>query len=118
MTKRFGTTLIALLACGTVEPSFAQRPPDAPANTNTTGPAPQDPKACADDKRARLGQGDTVEVPQQDKSVSEKLAATDGVICPPADIDPAIRVPAPGGGAMPVIPPPGSPGGDPSVRPK
>ena len=32
--------------------------------------------------------------------------------------DPDIRAPTPQGGSMPVIPPPGSPGGDPNIRPK
>jgi hypothetical protein len=39
------------------------------------------------------------------------------VICPP-NVDPGIKVPAPETGKMPVIPPPGSPGGDPNVKPK
>ena len=108
------------LCLATVAPSFAQGPPDTPKDTQQSAPAqpPLDPKACASDKRATLGGGDTVQVPWPDKSVSEKLAATDGVICPPPDIDPDIHVPSRGGGAMPVIPPPGSPGGDPSVQPK
>jgi len=57
---------------------------------------------------------------QQDlanKTLSEKLDQTAGVICPP-DIDPAIKVPTPNAGKTPVIPPPGSPGGDQSVQPK
>jgi hypothetical protein len=51
------------------------------------------------------------------KTLSEKLDQTAGVFCPP-DIDPAIKVPTPNAGKTPVIPPPGSPGGDPSVQPK
>ena len=54
--------------------------------------------------------------PRED--LSNKLARTDGVICPPPGVDPDIHEPAPGGGRTPVIPPPGSPGGDPSTRPK
>jgi hypothetical protein len=50
--------------------------------------------------------------------LGDKLARSDGVLCPPAGVDPEIRAPTPDGGNMPVIPPPGSPGGDPSVRPK
>jgi hypothetical protein len=109
--------LLGFLAAG---PSVAQGPPDTPKDTQNAAPAqpPLDPKACASDKRATLGGGDTVEVPRPDKSLSEKLAATDGVICPPPEIDPDIHLPSRGGGAMPVLPPPGSPGGDPSVRPK
>jgi hypothetical protein len=41
------------------------------------------------------------------------------VLCPPAGVDPEMHAPAPStDGSMPVIPPPGSPGGDPTVRPK
>jgi len=40
------------------------------------------------------------------------------VICPPADVDPDMHKPAPGGGRTPVIPPPGSPGGDQKSVPK
>ena len=53
-----------------------------------------------------------------DQSLSDKLAQSEGVICPPRGVDPAIAEPPPGGGLTPVIPPPGSPGGDPTVRPK
>jgi hypothetical protein len=50
--------------------------------------------------------------------LGDKLAKSDAVLCPPAGVDPEIRAPTPDSGNMPVIPPPGSPGGDPSVRPK
>jgi hypothetical protein len=61
--------------------------------------------------------GKTAPPPAGDQSLSKRLEQTDGVICPP-DIDPDIKAPTPQGGRMPVIPPPGSPGGDPTVRPK
>ena len=48
----------------------------------------------------------------------DKLAKSDGVLCPPSGIDPEIRAPTPETGNMPVISPPGSPGGDPNIRPK
>jgi hypothetical protein len=48
----------------------------------------------------------------------EQLSESKGVICPPAGIDPGIAVPPVGGGRTPVIPPPGSPGGDPNLQPK
>jgi hypothetical protein len=51
------------------------------------------------------------------KSLSDKLDQGGGVICPP-DVDPGMKAPAPETGKMPVIPPPGSPGGDPTVKPK
>jgi hypothetical protein len=51
--------------------------------------------------------------------LSERLSQSKGVICPPAGIDPGIAAtPPPGGGRTPVIPPPGTPGGDPSIQPK
>ena len=51
---------------------------------------------------------------------SERLPrSADGVICPPPGVDPEMAVKPPASGSKtPVIPPPGSPGGDPSVRPK
>jgi hypothetical protein len=52
------------------------------------------------------------------ESLGDKLARSDGVLCPPAGIDPEMRAPAPDIGKTPVIPPPGSPGGDPTIRPK
>jgi len=51
------------------------------------------------------------------KTLSDKLDQGGGVICPPS-VDPGIKTPAPDTGNMPVIPPPGSPGGDPKVQPK
>jgi hypothetical protein len=73
--------------------------------TSTTGHAlAADDKACSQEERTN-------------KTLSEKLDQTAGVICPP-DIDPAIKAPTPNAGKTPVIPPPGSPGGDPTVQPK
>lgn len=40
-----------------------------------------------------------------DGSLSDQLDATDGVIQPPAGIDPGLVKPPPAGGATPVIPP-------------
>jgi hypothetical protein len=51
------------------------------------------------------------------KTLSDKLDQGGGVICPP-NVDPGMKTPAPETGKMPVIPPPGSPGGDPKVQPK
>jgi hypothetical protein len=51
-------------------------------------------------------------------NLSDELSRSKGVICPPAGVDPGISAPAVGGGIMQVIPPPGTPGGDPSVIPK
>lgn len=63
-----------------------------------------DDKACSQQERTN-------------KTLSEKLDQTAGVICPP-DIDPAIKARTPNAGKTPVIPPPGSRGGDQIVQPK
>ncbi len=55
---------------------------------------------------------------QNAEPLSDKLAKSDGVLCPPGGVDTEMHVPTPNAGTTPVIPPPGSPGGDPSVRPK
>ena len=53
----------------------------------------------------------------QGENLSEKLSRDEGVLCPP-NLDPNIKLPTPDAGITPVIPPPGSPGGNPNVRPK
>src|ERR1700686_4373564 len=52
------------------------------------------------------------------RPLSERLAESKGVLCPPPGIDPGLAVPPVGGGRMRVIPPPGTPGGDPGIQPK
>lgn len=75
-----------------------------------------DPKSCAPGERL---QADGTNPPQvkDGEPLSDKLARTGGVLCPP-NVGTDMRAPAPGGGKTPVIPPPGSPGGDQSVQPK
>lgn len=63
-----------------------------------------DLKACTEQERGN-------------QTLSEKLGQTNGVICPP-DIDKGMKAPTPDAGKTPVIPPPGSPGGNPNVQPK
>ena len=76
-----------------------------------------DPKACAPGERLRAGPRGPSLSATTGESTSDKLARTDGVICPP-EVDPGIKAPTPDVGKMPIIPPPGSRGGDPTVRPK
>jgi hypothetical protein len=88
----------------------------APALAQDKPPAASDPKACAPGER--MPQGATPgAAATTGENLSNKLARTDGVICPP-NVDPEIKKPTPEVGKMPVIPPPGSPGGDQNVRPK
>ena len=83
----------------------------------TLDPGTVDPKACSEQQRLRSADGNAARDPSA-QSLSEKLNSTDGVICPPPNVDTEIKAPTPDAGTMPVIPPPGSPGGDPTVRPK
>ena len=94
----------ALLLCAAATTAAAQNSPSA-----------VDLKGCAPSERLQTD-GKAPEA-KAGEPLSDKLARTDGVICPP-NVDPEIRAPTPQGGKMPVIPPPGSPGGDPTVRPK
>jgi len=50
--------------------------------------------------------------------LSEQLAESKGVICPPAGVDPNMHVPPPEGGEIKIIPPPGTPGGNRDAEPK
>ena len=47
-----------------------------------------------------------------------ELAKSNGVLCPPSGVDPEIHAPTPDAGNTPVIPPPGSPGGNQNLQPK
>lgn len=92
----------------------AQAPPSpATPPARTAPPSPDRPVNCAP---MPSQQGATTG--QRAEPLSDRLARSDGVLCPPAGIDPEIRAPTPETGNTPVIPPPGSPGGDPTVRPK
>ena len=93
------------------------RPGDAAASDRAAIPANAAPAA-----RPRTGSTtapDGTTTGQSREPLGDKLAKSDGVLCPPSGVDPDMHAPAPStNGAMPVIPPPGSPGGDPTVRPK
>jgi hypothetical protein len=99
--------------------ALAQTPPQtqAPASPKTEQ---IDPQSCASSgAQTTVGQGGDLQMQRPNNSnLSDKLARSDGVICPPGHIDSEIKQPTPPGGPMPVIPPPGSPGGDPNVHPK
>jgi hypothetical protein len=99
--------------------AIAQAPP-APATPPqvTAPPAIQHAADCTpQDRPNRAPDGTTVG--QAREPLGDRLAKSDGVICPPPGVDPEMHAPAPdAGGNTPVIPPPGSPGGNPNVRPK
>jgi hypothetical protein len=51
-------------------------------------------------------------------SLSDRLSRCDGVIRPPSGLNPDNTIEPPDTGTTPVIPPPGSPGGDQRLDPK
>jgi hypothetical protein len=112
--------MIALMVAVCLVPAvaIAQAPPQPKAPTAPDKEV-HDPDACAH-APATVGKGGGLDVQKRDKrDLSEQLADSGGVICPPQDVDPEMDKAAPQhGGRMPVIPPPGSPGGNPGVQPK
>ena len=69
--------------------------------------------------RPNADQPSTPIAPPESGTSSSDLGRSGGVIIPPAGVDPGMkRTPPESGARMPVIPPPGVPGGDPSVKPK
>ena len=100
--------------------AIAQAPP-APATPVAETAVPAAATRCAPMQPVPsrgTGAAEGTTTGQRAEPLGDKLAKSDGVLCPPAGVDPEIRAPTPEGGNMPVIPPPGSPGGDPSIRPK
>jgi len=101
--------------------AIGQAPP-APATPpqQTAPPSPQHAADCLPaDRPGGSATPNGTTTGQSREPLGDKLAKSEGVLCPPSGIDPEMHAPAPStDGAMPVIPPPGSPGGDPTVRPK
>jgi hypothetical protein len=111
------TAAIAMLLV-TAAVARAQAPPANPVPA--AGPqatvrcAPVQPPAAGNGKEDRSQQT----VGQSREGLSDRLAQGGGVLCPPGNLDPEMQKQPPETGKTPVIPPPGSPGGDPTVRPK
>src|SRR5688572_6769480 len=105
----------AVLASVIVAPALGQgASPPAPGSPacSPSLPPPGSPGTVTTDK------GEPLNPAAPPDNLSNRLAQSDGVICPPPAVDPGMRLPTPETGRTPVIPPPGSPGGDPSIRPK
>ncbi len=101
---------------------FAQAPPSAAPAAQTAPAVPvRTGNGCAptevNPQQGTVSPKDTT-TGQVPEPLGDKLARSDGVLCPPTGVDPEIRAPTPDTGNTPVIPPPGSPGGDPSMHPK
>jgi hypothetical protein len=120
MRKNHALLIVSILLASAGS-AAAQAPPTPATPAQQTAPPPPDRSTCAAMEKgghpgAVAPEGQTTG--QAREPLGDKLARSDGVLCPPAGVDPEIRAPTPDAGKTPVIPPPGSPGGDPSVRPK
>jgi hypothetical protein len=116
-TRKFWLEIVALLAAAVlasvlVAPALGQgaSPPGSPPCSPSLPPGSPGTAAA--------GEGEPHNPATPPDNLTKRLAQSDGVICPPPGVDPEIRLPTPDTGRTPVIPPPGSPGGDPSIRPK
>ena len=98
-----------VVACAAPLVAFAQ-----------AGGAVQSPAPSAGGDKAAPTQPDEDLSASSAGSLSHQLNRSGGVIHPPANIDPGLTKPAPdlGPHSMPVIPPPGTPGGNPDIKPK
>jgi hypothetical protein len=109
---------VVMAASGVTHAQAPPSPTTPPAQT--APPSPDRAVGCAPTQSTPPGnvvpKGTTIG--QSREPLGDQLAKSDGVLCPPAGVDPQIRAPTPDTGNTPVIPPPGSPGGDPNVRPK
>jgi len=108
MTRRTMPLLGAL--AGLLLPclAFAQNPQPAPPQATQTPTAP--PNAS---------QPPPERIAPRHGTLSDQLSAQRGTVHPPI-VDPGINAPIPSHsqGSMPVIPPPGTPGGNPAIVPK
>ncbi|MEH2500491.1 hypothetical protein V1294_006970 [Bradyrhizobium sp. AZCC 1678] len=115
--------LLSCVLMAAADVAAAQAPPGPTTPpAQTAPPSPQRAADCAPMQPLpkpgeKAPEGTTTG--QRAEPLGDKLARSDGVLCPPPGVDPEMHAPAPpNGGKTPVIPPPGSPGGDPTIRPK
>lgn len=104
MLRTLSVTALILIAA----PAMAQNPqPTSPTNPTVPVAPPNAPSPPPE------------KIAPADENMSDRLSRQKGTITPP-NVDPGMTVspPAQSRAAMPVIPPPGSPGGNPSVVPK
>ena len=113
MLSRTGAPIVLAVMIVTAVPAVAQTPPAvsppgaSPANPTIPVAPPSVPSAPAE------------KIVPPEGNPSNRLSQQGGVISPP-NVDPGMTVSPPRNGSTttPVIPPPGSPGGNPSVIPK
>jgi hypothetical protein len=97
--------LSLIIGSGRLTPALAQ--PSAP-------PSPGDPPSYRAQPQDPGSTGSTC----PGTTLSDRLSRCDGVIRPPSGLNPDNTIEPPDIGTTPVIPPPGSPGGDQRIDPK
>ena len=117
------TILLSSVLMAVASVAAAQAPPSpATPPAKTAPPAPERAANCAPmqpkPNSGTAAPDGTTTGQRATEPLGDKLAKSDGVLCPPPGVDPEMHAPAPDTGNTPVIPPPGSPGGDPTIRPK
>lgn len=117
MSTRY-TLLLSFLLASAATVAEAQAPPTPATPPQATAAAPNQNTACAPSSASGTPAPDGVTTGRASEPLGDKLAKSGGVLCPPSTADNEIHAPTPEGGNTPVIPPPGSPGGDQSVVPK
>lgn len=120
MLRRLAMTVgtLAVLALGPA--AEAQNPQPAPPGQTPPAVTPPGPTATPPEKIApRGGNSAAGSSAGGNSTLSDRLSRSQGTVQPPA-VDPGITMPPPahGTGTMPVIPPPGTPGGNQAVVPK
>jgi hypothetical protein len=110
MPRHLGITISVLAGLALGAAAHAQNPQPAPAGPTPPQVTPLGPTTTPPERVAPQDNGSTL---------SNRLSRAEGTLTP-SPIDPGIAKPPPiaGKGTMPVIPPPGTAGGDQAVVPK
>jgi hypothetical protein len=111
------TRLLLGLLAGVALPWAASAQNPQPAAPHETTPPVAPPNAPSPPPE-KIAPADRTPGTAGDANLSNKLSRQQGTLQPPS-VDPGIHVPTPQSqGTMPVIPPPGTPGGNQKVVPK
>jgi hypothetical protein len=106
MSKLFHRLVVGLImGLCSLGPSLAQ---------TSAAPSPGEPPSDKSQPQDPGSTGSTCPGP----TLSDRLSRCDGVIRPPSSLNPDNTIEPPDTGTTPVIPPPGSPGGDRRIDPK
>jgi hypothetical protein len=120
-TKFVATIAVAALTMPAIGRAQAPATPATPPPPTAIQNHPDANTDCAPSKLPNLNARPGVttgQSPSDSAPLSDRLAAGNGVLCPPSGVDPEIRAPTPDAGKTPVIPPPGAPGSDRTQHPK